>query len=119
MISGIYLHTLKLGDVLAFFLGEGTTLSFRYVRAFTSWNILAFLLLDSLTLSLINIVALFNGHVLAVLGNDITALLGVVNLFTHAFGHRAALLAIDSFTLATRNILKNKRVLIGFHSHIN
>jgi len=66
---------------------------------------LAFLLLNSLTLSFINIVALFNGHVLAVLGNDITALLGVVNLLTNAFGHRAALLAIDSFTLATRNIL--------------
>ena len=104
----IYLDTLKLGDVVAFFLGECTTLSFRHVRAFASWNILAFLLLNSLALPLINIIAFFNGNVLAVLGDDITALLGVMNLFTHALGHRATLLAVDSLALAARNVLKNK-----------
>ena len=102
----IYLNTLKLGDVLAFLLGEGATLPLGDVRALTSWNIAALLLLNSLALPLLHIIALLLGNVLAVLGDDITALLGVVNLLTHSLGHRAALLGIDSLALAAWNILK-------------
>merc|ERR1719342_816092 len=55
------------------------------------------------------------GNVLAVLGDDITALLGVVNLLTHSLGHRAALLGIDGLALAAWNIpaflLWNSRTL--------
>jgi len=99
-----HLNTLKLGDVLAFLLGEGATLPLGDVRALTSWNIAALLLLNSLALPLLHIIALLLGNVLAVLGDDITALLGVVNLLTHSLGHRAALLGIDSLALAAWNI---------------
>jgi len=47
----------------------------------------------------------FLGHRLAVLGDDITALLGIVDLLTNLRGHWGALLGVDSLALAAIDIL--------------
>ena len=105
-----HLDTLELGNVLAFLLGKSTTLPVGDIRALGSWNILALFLFHSLTLPLLNILAFLHRNVLTVLGNHITALLGVVDLFTHLPGHGAALLGVDSLALLAINILKEKLI---------
>merc|ERR1719516_447222 len=69
-----------------------------------SQNTRSHLLLDSLTLPLLNLGAFFLGYILALLGPDVTANLFVVNFLADLLGHGVTFLAIDSLTLATRNI---------------
>ena len=130
----------QLGLVVALLLGEGPALPLVDLVALRPGHVLALLPLNSLTLAVIDLLALLPGHLLAdllghggaLLGDDVAADLGVVDLLTQALGDGLALLRVDSLALAlghsaallAGNILKrlrcyqvrHKRELTTLHS---
>merc|ERR1719383_972863 len=96
-----------LGDVGALLAGELAALTLRDSLTVGLWDVLAFLLLHGLALPLIDIIADLLGHLAALLlgllgallGGDVTADLGVVNLLAHLAGHRVADLSVHSVAL--------------------
>merc|ERR1719309_1655235 len=110
-----YLDALELWNISALLFRKAAALPVGDFRALGPWNSLAFFFLHSVTQPLLNLSAFFLGYILALLGPDVTANLVVVNLLADLFGHRVALLAINSLALATWNIpaflLRNLRAL--------
>merc|ERR1719486_521796 len=99
-----HLDTSHLGDIGALLAGEAAALTVSCLLAVSPGDVLAFLLLNSLALPLIDILALLPGHLAALLlgllrallGSDVTAHLGVVDLLTDLAGHGVADLGVDS-----------------------
>merc|ERR1711971_897699 len=99
-----HLDTSHLGDVrallarkaMALTLGDCLTVSLGNVLAFFSLHSLALPLIDILTLLNWDLAALLLGLLRALLGGDVTADLGVVNLLAHLAGHGVADLGVDS-----------------------
>ena len=75
---------------------------------FIPGNGLAFFLLNSSALPLLDVIALLLGNISALLGDNITTNLGIGSLLADLSLDWVTLLAIDSFALLTRNILKGK-----------
>merc|ERR1712037_486148 len=126
-----HLDTSHLGDIGALLAREAVALTLGDCLTVCLGDVLTFLPLHSLALPLIDILALLNrdlaalllGLLRALLGSDVTADLGVVNLLTHLAGHGVADLGVDgvafslvrSGTLLAGNIpallLGNQRTL--------
>merc|ERR1719486_565543 len=102
-----HLDTPHLGDIGALLSGEATALTVSSLLAVSPWDVLAFLFLHSVALPLIDILALLPGHLTALLlgrlgallGDDVTAHLRVVDLLTDLAGHGLADLGVDSVAL--------------------
>merc|ERR1719237_537460 len=99
-----HLDTSHLGDVGALLTGEAVALTLRDILAVGPGDVLTFLLLHSLALPLIDVITNLLGDLAtlllrllrALLGGDVTADLGVVNLLTHLASHGVADLGVDS-----------------------
>jgi len=99
-----HLDASHLGDIGALLSGEAAALTVSSLLAVSPWDVLAFLFLHSVALPLIDILALLPGHLAALLlgllrallGSDVTAHLGVVDLLTDLAGHGVADLGVDS-----------------------
>ena len=69
---------------------------------------MAFFLLYSSALPLLDVIAFFLRNISTLLGDNITANLGVGSLLTDLSLHWVTLLAINSLALSARNVLKGK-----------
>merc|ERR1719486_799327 len=101
-----HLDTPHLGDIGALLAGEAAALTVSCLLAVSPGDVLAFLFLHSVALPLIDILALLPGHLTALLlgllgallGDDVTAHLRVVDLLTDLAGHGLADLGVDGVT---------------------